>query len=264
MAIVSQLVHSAIRYRRELEARLELQQGIRAAVDDVTRNVRRAGMCLPKVGEFAPFIVNNQTRNGRDRDQLVIRTGVLDSDRCVQTTLRADVTMGDTRIPVEDTRGFQTGQSVMFIWPTGAFDSRSIEGVNHEAKELRIAVGAVRDMPAGSGAYAAESQMYYIRDSVLRVPIHLWKTSTHHNVGAEVPVPFARGIDELNVLVRIERNCPPCDVLERITARGDVAGARLVKQLEITIGGALPSELVRGTDYRLLDTFRVKPRNLLP
>jgi hypothetical protein len=77
----------------------------------------------------------------------------------------------------------------------------------------------------------------------------------------EEPMPFALGIEKIDIQYQLKRNCPTCDIVDLPKDNSEWA---LVDQvlLTVTARSTRPSE--SGQIYRKTMTVRAKPRNLLP
>jgi hypothetical protein len=122
------------------------------------------------------------------------------------------------------------------------------------ANRIVIDAAAAYDYPVGTGIYAIDERSYTI-DASQSVP-RLMLT-----VDQGTPQAFAAGMTDLQLQYVLERNCPPCDVVD---LPPDDATWRLVNQVLVTptaetVGAVRPEDQVT-----LAQTSRAKPRNLLP
>jgi hypothetical protein len=80
-------------------------------------------------------------------------------------------------------------------------------------------------------------------------------------VGDKPPQQFAVGIEKLDIQYQLQRNCPPCDVINLPSSNAEWAIVDALV-LNVTARSEQPDQSV--TYYRRTVTMNVKPRNLLP
>ena len=112
--------------------------------------------------------------------------------------------------------------------------------------------------PAGSGVYAVDERQYTVDASNPALPV---LTLTANGAA---PVPFAFGIEGLQLQYELARNCEShagCDVVNVPANESEFA---LVNQIYITLTARSRTPSLNGQYYRVTRTVSAKPRNLLP
>ena len=96
--------------------RVEQDQAIRASLDNVTRDLRLAGACLPVTGGFIALAGTD----GPGPDTVTARAGIVRDDlSCVVTALAALAANGTTTLPVTSEAGFVPDMLVYLRHPGG-------------------------------------------------------------------------------------------------------------------------------------------------
>jgi len=244
---------------------VETQQGLRAAMDSMVRDLRLAGACLPTSGDFVTLDPVASTNN-----QIVVRTGQVRPDEtCIQTVLTSDLAAGASQLSVQSASGFMTGMRVYIRQSNGATgEVINITSVDTAANVLgKTANLTCPDVvggcptpayPAGSGVYAVDERQYAVDASNPALPVLTLAAN-----GA-APVPFAFGIEGLQLQYELARNCdsqPGCDVVQVPATEGEFA---LVNQIYITLTARSRTPGLNSQYYRVTRTVSAKPRNLLP
>ena len=264
MATVVNTLLSTTRYRREIETRLDTQQGLNAAVDALTRDIRLAGACMPTVGDFVALEGSRRDVDGTPptrHDTITARIGLVDAaGGCIRTTVRAAAKEGTTVLDVENAAGFARDMRIYVAAPNGVGEFVTIEAANAfgtepstDSLQLRTALG--RDYDAVSGVFAVQERAYQIVVNQLT-----GERTLQVAVDGGGPRPLALGIDELDLGYTLRQNCPDCTVV-RLPAND--AEWRLVNDVRVGLTARLRSPLT-GQFYAVDEDIRVKPRNLLP
>lgn len=244
---------------------VETQQGLRAAMDSMVRDLRLAGACLPTSGDFVTLDPVASTNN-----QIVVRTGQVRTDEtCIQTVLTSDLAAGASQLSVQSASGFMTGMRVYIRQSNGATgEVINITSVDTASNVLGKTVNLTCPdvvggcptpaYPAGSGVYAVDERQYAVDASNPALPVLTLAAN-----GA-APVPFAFGIEGLQLQYELARNCdsqPGCDVVQVPATEGEFA---LVNQIYITMTARSRTPGLNSQYYRVTRTVSAKPRNLLP
>ena len=175
----------------------------------------------------------------------------------MRTVLRSDVGAGDTQLPVQTAAGFAANMRVYInngsntsgevVTLTGA-DS----GTNTLFKSSILSQGYL----AGSGVYAVDERAYAVDTSDSNNPV------LTVGINGKTPVPFAFGIENLQLQYQLARNCETvCEVVDIPATEADYA---LVNQIFITLTARSLRPGSNGQYYRITRTVSAKPRNLLP
>ena len=252
-ATLVQFLLAVTRFRREGEVRLETQQGLRAALDSLARDIRLAGACLPTLGSFIPLA---GTDSGT-RDEITVRTGLFDANQaCIRTTLRDAMPADSREIKVASTDGFAQDMRAYLVLPDATSgEIFTITQVQAAALMLQKDAPSTQVYPVNSGVFALQERTYAVDTTLLTIPLLTLA------MDGQPAQPLAAGIDLLNIQYRLRRNCPPCDTVDLPT---DADTWRLVTDMTLTARATFPSALRAGQPYSLSTTIRVKPRNLLP
>ena len=232
----------------------ETLQGLRAALDTLERDFRLGGACLPTTGNDFPALAGT---NSGTLDGLTTRTALVKSDMtCIRWPLTTAPAAGATTLTLSSVSGFAAGQRA-YIRDGGNNLSEyvNITAVNTGTNKLTIASGLQNPYIVNSYVYAIDERVYKI-DSTTYAPV----TALTITVNGATPVPFAYGIQGVNVQYQLISNCPPCDVVDLPTANQ----WPLVNQLFITVTMKSVNKLSSGQYYTTTGTIGAKPRNLLP
>jgi prepilin-type N-terminal cleavage/methylation domain-containing protein len=264
MGTVVNTLLSTTRYRREIETRLETQQGLNAAIDALTRDIRLAGACMPTVGEFVALEGENQNvgEPPRRRDTITARIGLVDAaGGCIRTTVRAAAKEGTTVLEVESAAGFTRAMRIYVAAPDGVGQFVTIDTVNSFGTEpstdsLQLRDPLDRDYDAVSGVFAVQERAYQIVVDRLTGGVPMLELA----VDDGEPRPMALGIDELDLNYTLRQNCPSCIIMPRPSSDAEW---RLVNDVRVGLTARLQSPLT-GRFYTVEEEIRVKPRNLLP
>ena len=237
--------------------RTEAVQALRATIDNLTRDLRLAGACLPTTGEFSPF---RDSLNIGAQDQIMIRTGLVRPNlTCIFSNLTATASTNSTALTVASTSGFQAGMGAYIFNPvtlTGQdFIIKSLSG-STIVSDTKMS----QSYGTASTVYAAERREYTI-DSTVDPPV------LNLAINGGTPMPYASGIEALNVRFRLYRNCPPCDTVDPPTTLSgwqSVTWPPLVNEAVLDITARSRIKDVTGDYFRRSATFIANPRNLIP
>jgi prepilin-type N-terminal cleavage/methylation domain-containing protein len=248
-AAVAQFFAFQARKQQGTGFRVELQQALRSSVDTITRDLRLAGACLPSNGDFVAL----DGTNGPAADTVTIRAGIVRADlSCIVTSLTTLGNAGSPSLSVGSNAGFTPGMRVYVRHPGGTGQYSFVQTT--PSNRIILTDAATMDYPVGSGVFAVDERSYAI-DASGPVPMLML------TVDQGLPQAFAAGMRDLQFRYVLERNCPPCDVVD---LPPDDATWRLVNQVLVTptaetVGAVRPEDQVS-----LAETSRAKPRNLLP
>jgi Tfp pilus assembly protein PilW len=235
----------------------ETTQAARAAVDSIVRDLRLSGACLPTTGDFISLSgLNNGTT-----DQITTRTGLTQPNlACVQAVVPtgSTVSASGSTVPVQSSAGFTAGMRAYIRNPTGTGEYFDITAVP-SGTQLTKAQTLTQDYPATSGIFAIDERTYYI-DSWAS-PKNGPQPELMLRVGDQTPQSFAVDIEALNVQYQLDRNCPPCDVVDLPSS---TAQWQIVEALLLTVTARSEQPDPTGSYYRRTVSVKVKPRNLLP
>jgi Tfp pilus assembly protein PilW len=243
--------------------RIETLQGLRSAMDIMARDLRLGGACLPIIG--APITLWGVSGT---TDQILTRTGLVrPNETCVRSALAtgASVSPTATTIPLQSAAGFVPGMLAYIVTNAGVADAFTITAVNTTNNTLSktgtfTCGGGGCPTPAyasPNSVYAVDQRLYAIDTSNAALPVLTVA------VNGGTPMPFASGIENLQVQYQLERNCDQdagCDVVD-LPVGSDWT---LVRQLYITLTARSRTVDSNGQYSRVTQTFNAKPRNLLP
>jgi Tfp pilus assembly protein PilW len=229
--------------------RVEMQQALRTSLDSMTRDLRLAGACLPGNGDFVAL----DGTDGPGADSVTVRSGVVRSDlSCIVTALTALTNTNGTTLTVTSASGFTPNMLVYLRHPGGAGQFTFV--ASGAGTTVTIADPATIDYPVGSGLFAVDERTYAI-DATPPNP-HLMLT-----VNRAAPEAFAVGMTDLQLKYVLQRNCPPCDVVD---LPPDDATWALVNEVQVTATARTVDAKRPEDQVTLSETSEAKPRNLLP
>ena len=245
--------------KRQMQAQqrqLETTTAARATVDMIVRDLRLGGACMPVTGDF----ISLEGANNGQTDEIVTRSGLTRPDlTCVTTVIpnNQSLAANATTFTVQNSDGFTAGMHVYIRHPDGEGEYFDITSVP-SATQLGKTAALTRDYPATSGIYAVDERRFYLdtfTDS------HGTQPELMLQVGDKPPQQFAVGIEKLDIQYQLQRNCPPCDVINLPSSNAEWA---IVDALVLNVTARSEQPDQSGNYYRRTVTVNVKPRNLLP
>lgn len=251
LAATSSLFLAGRNTMRNEDVSLETSHAIRSTSDLLLRDLRLGGACLPVTGGFVSLEgIDNGTT-----DEIISRTGLTRTDlSCVRSASVGNALSGSSTIVLENVDGFAPGTRAYARHPNGAGEFFTVGSVDPASKTLTSATAFSEDYPVTSGVYGIDERRYSVDTAadppVLRVQIN-----------GEEPMPFAIGIEKIDIKYQLKRNCPACDIVD---LPKDNAEWALVDQVLLTITARSSRTSESGQLYRKSMTVRAKPRNLLP
>lgn len=256
VAATSGMFLAAKRHMANQQRQLETTEVARAAVDMIVRDLRLGGACLPVTGDFIAL----EGINSSQTDEIITRTGLTRPDlSCIRTSVPtlATVTASGSSVPVQNSEGFAADMRVYIRHPDGEGEYFNITSVS-SATELRKSQTLSRDYPETSGVYAIDERRFYLGNVVTPAGT---QSELLIQVGNAAAQSFAVGIEKLDIQYQLQRNCPPCDVIN-VPANNDEWTIVDTVLLNVTARSQRPDQA--GTYYRRTVAVNVKPRNLLP
>ena len=151
-----------MKFRGDAEIQAEMHQGLNAAFDALTRDIRLAGACLPRQPVFVPM--DGQNNTSPTPDTITLRTGVVSGNTtCVQATLQTATAIGATTLSVDNLTGFTVGKYAFINGTSNGeyFQVQSLSG-SSGAGTVTSATGLVNAYPVASGVYAIQERTYSI------------------------------------------------------------------------------------------------------
>jgi prepilin-type N-terminal cleavage/methylation domain-containing protein len=232
---------------------VETQQGLRSTLESMARDLRLGGACLPITGEF---VVLDGT-DSPTTDSITTRTGLVRPNlSCVSTTLTADMPKTTNTLTIGSTDGFAAGTRALIRHAgNGTGESFTIASVT-PPNTLTKTGGWTQDYPKDSGVYAVDERTYSVDTSDPSLPV--LKVAAN----GDPPSAFAFGIENLTIKYVLNRNCPPCDIIDA-PAPADNQW-RLVNAVLISATARSRTPARNGRFIRLTGHISAKPRNLLP
>ena len=279
------------RFRSDTDAQAETHQGLNAALDSLTRDIRLAGACLPTQPSFIPLAATSGTRTDaqgvvQQNDTVTIRTGaVTGATTCPQSTLTADAAGNSTVLSVADIRGFAVGAMAYLIGPnsqpagefitvTGVTTGSSCASSTPNCGTLTTTSSHVQYPAASSGLYGLEQRVYSI--DATNYPTTAAPVPTLvRNLNGTGNQPIAVGIESLDVQYRLNSACPSTGCSGTCTNQGSPATSSLcdqpsanavwltVSQVVVTMSARSSTTLTTGGFFREQVTSSLQPRNLL-
>jgi hypothetical protein len=238
------------------QRQLETTQVARAAVDMIVRDLRLGGACLPVTGDF----ISLDGINSGTTDEITTRTGLTRPDlSCIRSSVPTGATAQATNsvVPIQNSEGFAGGMRVYIRHPDGEGEYFDVVAVP-SATELQKAQNLSRDYPETSGLYAIDERRFYLgTQTTPSGPL----SELLVQVGNNPAQSFAVGVEKLDLRYQLQRNCPPCDVINAPASNAEWSIVDTVL-LAVTARSERPDQ--SGTYYRRTVAVNVKPRNLLP
>ncbi len=256
MATTTGLFVASRNFMMDQELQLETTQAARATLDMMVRDLRLGGACLPVNGDF----VSVDGTNSSTHDEITTRTGLIRPDlSCVGTavTSPAGGVQGDQTLTVGRADGFEVGMRGYIRNTAGTGEFFKVTSVDKTNNTLGITPGLSTDYPFTSGVYAIDERRYLISN---------WD-GTNNALYVEMDndpgtiMPFAIGVEGLDITYQLNRNCPPCDVVQ---IPADDSEWATVQQIFLTVTARSLRTNRAGQYYHRTMTVGVKPRNLLP
>jgi prepilin-type N-terminal cleavage/methylation domain-containing protein len=254
LAVAGGLFVASRNFIQEQILRIETTQALRGTLENLARDLRLGGACLPPIGDFVAL----SGSNSGTIDGVITRTGLVQPNlTCIRAALTANAAASDSLLNIDAIGGFADGMRAYIRNANGTGDYFDIVHVDTGNKTLQKAGGAMsQDYPIGSGVFALDERQYAIDTTkypglpVLTIAVN----------GAQ-PVEFAFGIESVDIQYQLARNCPPCDVVDLPADPGEW---RLVTQLLINVTARSRTPGGNGQYYRRSGQISAKPRNLLP
>jgi Tfp pilus assembly protein PilW len=240
-----------MRHRADAEVTAETYQGLVAALDSLTRDVRLAGACLPTQPLFLPL---SGTHDGMT-DSITVRTGAAGATSgCAVAALMGPLGAGETELAVDDVSGFQVdGLAYVAGAVRGEIFRVTAVSAPSGAGVIRTDTALAQSYPVGGGVYALEERTYAVDTSSYEQPV------LTRSVNRQAAQPLARGIESLRIRYRLNENCPTCTVVDLPSD-----DPTWVQVNEILVSATAVSRQTLSTGERLREsaTVTVEPLNL--
>lgn len=254
LSVAGGLFVASRNFIQEQILRIETMQALRGTLENLARDLRLGGACLPPIGDFIAL----SGSNSGTIDGVITRTGLVQPNlTCIRAALTASALATDSTLKVDAITGFTDGMRAYIRNSNGTGDYFDIVHVDLGIKTLQKAGGVMSQAyPIGSGVFAVDERQYAINTTkysglpVLTIAVN----------GA-TPVEFAFGIESVNIQYQLARNCPSCDVVDLPATDTEW---RLVTQLFINVTARSRTTGGDGLYYRRSGQISAKPRNLLP
>lgn len=251
------MIHSLsvqTRFRRDIEVRAETHQGLKAALAELTRDIRLAGACLPTQPLFVPMAgVSSGTT-----DTVTVRTGVVRANTsCPATTLTPNaLNAGGTSLTVNDVSGFQVNG--MGYVSSGAlageiFHVTAVSGTSG-AGTVTTDTAIAQNHIVGSAVYALEQRTYAIDPTTYGQP------ALTRSINGQAAMPIVTGIETLDVRYRLNQGCPSCT---EIDLPPDNPTWVQVSEVIVSVTARSSAPLAGGATFRQSSTVAIQPRNLI-
>jgi prepilin-type N-terminal cleavage/methylation domain-containing protein len=239
--------------------RLEAQQGMRASLDAMARDIRLAGACLPTAGRFVAL----EGADGATGDRITVRAGIVQQGTsCVTAGLSAAANAGDTAVQVADATPFAGTKIVFVSHPNGSGELQDVTGTSATTISLGAGLSQAYPGPATQGNPSNPANVIAVDERIYQLD----KTDPNNplltlTVNRTAPQAFAVGVTDLQIRYTLDRNCPPCDVVDLPpdTATWWLVNDVLLTAAVTTVGTVRPEDRVT-----FVANTRAKPRNLLP
>jgi len=229
----------------------ETHQGLNAAFDAVTRDIRIAGACLPTQPLFVPIAGTN---NGLT-DSITLRTGaVTTATRCPGAVLSTAIVAGATTLTVTERLGFQVG-GWAYISSGVAGEFMRITAVSGASGSGTITTNSVlaQAYPAASGVWPLEERTYSLA-------VMNGLSTLQLSVNQAAAQPIASGIDRMDIQYRLTTGCPNCTVVD---LPADNPTWVTVTQVILTLRSTSRQRQSTGQFFSREATVTIQPRNLV-
>lgn len=258
MTMMTGFFRATVGTRHDMGLQTEAQQGVRALLEMISQELRQAGACLPKTGQF---IALSGTNDG-EIDALTLRIGRTeriegaDSDilRCVKAGTNATVT-GSATLPLGPGEGdLFSNAALVYITPTGATgDFYAVVSTTTDSVTIDESV----NLPAGAGVYAIDERIYQVETIDGREALTV-------RIDGGAPYPLVDGVEKFDVAYWLESDAIP-DTLEEapVDFPEDDTEWRRVRMLTLATKVQARKTKRDGNELWEEGHIDVKPRNLL-
>jgi prepilin-type N-terminal cleavage/methylation domain-containing protein len=240
--------------RRQMGLQTEAQQGLRATFEMITQELRQAGACLPRLGQFIAL----DGTDGGNQDSLTLRIGRTDRQLlvCVKAGTTQAAADGDSTLTIAEGEGnLFAGTTLVYITPNGA-TGNFYTVTETTSNSVTIDGGLIGDHPVGTGIYGIDERVYTIDASNPDRPM------LTVSIDGQSPRPLVEGVEEFNVQYLLA----PCDASGCATVTDEPASDDEWRQVrEVAISATVRSRKKdkRGQFLRESGYIHVKPRNLI-
>jgi len=262
MTAMTKFFSTAVAVRQNLGGETEADQGLRTLISLLTQELRQAGACLPRTGQFVALDgINNGTR-----DSLTLRIGRVNATTllCMQPQLTTAITGGST-LQVNSASGLQT-DDLLYILPAGANGLfRKVAAVSGNTISLATAL-PTGTYAVGTIIYPVDERTYTIDNSNPARPMLTVA------IDQNSPQPLIDGAELFDVRYLLSPCSPNCVGPNSAPPSGpNDPNWRLVREIEIkaTVDSHKKNrqgqvvKATTGTTGQAGEYISVKPRNLL-
>lgn len=237
--------------RHEMGLQTEAQQGLRALFDMVSQELRQAGACLPKTGQF--IILDGS--DGGDNDTLTLRIGRTDEVtlRCIYASTSSAVTSSSTLPLTEGDGDLFSGANLVYVTTNGATGDFYTVTAQTSAS---ITLDQAGDFPANTGVYAIDERTYQVETIDERPVLTV-------SIDGSDAYPMVDGVEKFNVQYHLESEANPDELDSAIDLPDDDTEWLRVRKLTITADVEARKLNQDGTSTHEEGSIEVKPRNLL-
>lgn len=240
--------------RQQMDLQTEAQQGLRATFEIITQELRQAGACLPRLGQFIAL----HGTDGGNQDSLTLRIGRTDGEAlvCIKAGTTQAAADGDSTLTLAEGEGsLFAGTTLVYITPNGATGQfYTVTGTT--SNTVTIDGGLSGAHPVGTGIYAIDERIYAIDASSPNRPM------LTVSIDGESPQPLVEGVEEFNVQYLLA----PCDASGCAAVTDEPANDdewRQVREVAISATVRSHKEDKQGQFLRESGYSHVKPRNLI-
>jgi prepilin-type N-terminal cleavage/methylation domain-containing protein len=234
LTVMTGFFRNTVAIRDNMNLQTETQQGLRALFEMISQELRQAGACLPKTGQFITLAGSD----GGDQDSLTLRIGQTNPGTlvCVKAGTSADAS-GSATLPLTDGDGdLFDGVALVYVTPDGA-------------------TGDFYQIVSGTGVYAVDERIYTVDTSGESPMLTV-------SIDGGSAYPLVGGVEKFGVQYLLG----PCDgsgCADTVDEPADSDEWELVRELVIS-ATVRSSKEDREEEYsRESGEIIVKPRNLL-
>ncbi len=238
--------------RHDMDLQTNSQQGLRALFDMVTQELRQAGACLPRQGQFISL-------NGQDTgslDSITLRIGRTSETtlRCIKAGTISDVTASNTLPFTAGDGALFADTDLVYVTPNGA--TGNFYHVTATTSSS-VTLDQIGDFPTGTGVYAIDERMY-------QVEVINGRNVLTMQIDGGSSYPLVDGVQQFNVQYWLESTTDPSQVDPTPVdlPQDDVEWARVRR---LTISAQVEEQKKRRDGQVVMEggAIDVKPRNLL-
>jgi hypothetical protein len=218
----------------------------------LSQELRQAGACLPKQGDFIAL----EGENSGDQDSITLRIGRTNATtlRCIKAATTTQVT-GASTLPLTTGDGdlFADADIVYVVPPGSSGGFYRVESTTSSS----VSLDQTGNFPAGTGIYAIDERIYQIEtiDGRDVLTVQMDGGSSY---------PLVDGVPKFNVQYWLESTTTP-DTLDPTPENIPANDSEWLRVRELTISAKVESRKTTKDGEKVAEegSIEIKPRNLL-